>query len=259
MSENRNPLDEARQAALDLLAYCRANDWAGYDPYDALNSRVFRALPFLDFRLARLALTQGVKRSPVNLRPLLLVPRTPNPKGIALFLASTVKAGQGLCARGFGAHPAAGRNASVSPVPRTDAGLLGLQLRLAAEVRARPQGFAEHHLHDLRRQRPARRGRMGARSPPGRSPLASAADFILQNLFSRESGGRSRFRYTLVGNDEVHNANLLGAAYLCRIARVTGDRRYLEPALEAARFSVGRQHDDGSWRLWRSSDPTMDR
>ena len=29
-----------------LLAYCRANDWAGYDPYDALNSELFKALPF---------------------------------------------------------------------------------------------------------------------------------------------------------------------------------------------------------------------
>ena len=72
MSGHRSPREEARRAALDLLAYGRANDWAGYDPYDALNSRLFKLLPFLNFRLARLALTQAVKRSPVNLRPLLL-------------------------------------------------------------------------------------------------------------------------------------------------------------------------------------------
>jgi mannose/cellobiose epimerase-like protein (N-acyl-D-glucosamine 2-epimerase family) len=73
-----------------------------------------------------------------------------------------------------------------------------------------------------------------------------AADFVLENLFSREDG-KPCFRYTLVGRDEVHNANLLGAAYLCRVGRVSGDRKYLEPALEAARFSVTRQHEDGSW------------
>jgi len=36
--------NEIKIAALKLLAYCRANDWAGYDPYDALNSGIFKAL-----------------------------------------------------------------------------------------------------------------------------------------------------------------------------------------------------------------------
>ncbi len=62
----------AKQAAFKLLAYCRANDWAGYDPYDALNSRLYQSLPILHFRLARLVLTQGLKRCPLNLRPLLV-------------------------------------------------------------------------------------------------------------------------------------------------------------------------------------------
>ncbi len=39
--------NEVQAIILKLLAYCRANDWAGYDPYDALNSRLFGALPFL--------------------------------------------------------------------------------------------------------------------------------------------------------------------------------------------------------------------
>src|SRR5262245_66612236 len=84
-------LDAAREIALKLLSYCRANDWAGYDPYDALNSRIFQALPFLNFKLARLALTQANKRSPINFRPLLLVPKSHNPKGLALFLVSLLK------------------------------------------------------------------------------------------------------------------------------------------------------------------------
>ncbi len=88
----RNDLSPAvKETALKLLAYCRANDWAGYDPYDALNSRVFQALPFLNFKWSRLALTQLNKRSPINLRPLLLVPKSQNPKGLALFLVSLLK------------------------------------------------------------------------------------------------------------------------------------------------------------------------
>src|SRR3989475_10896663 len=83
--------EDLRAVALRLLTYCRTNDWAGYDPYDALNSRVLSALPFLDSRLPRLVLTQALKRSPVNIRRLLLIPKTQNPKAIALFLAACLK------------------------------------------------------------------------------------------------------------------------------------------------------------------------
>ena len=83
--------EDATAASVKLLGYCRANDWAGYDPYDALNSRFFTALPFLDSRLPRLLATQALKRSPVDLRPLMLVPRTQNPKAMALFLAAALR------------------------------------------------------------------------------------------------------------------------------------------------------------------------
>jgi len=76
---------------LKLLAYCRANDWAGYDPYDALNSRVFAALPFLDARLPRLVLTQVLKRSPIDFRRFMFIPKTQNPKAIALFLSAFLR------------------------------------------------------------------------------------------------------------------------------------------------------------------------
>src|SRR5260370_25128128 len=83
--------DDAEAAIVKLLAYCRANDWAGYDPYDALNSKALKALPFLNFRLSRLVLTQALKRSPINIRRLMLIPKTQNPKAIALFLSALLK------------------------------------------------------------------------------------------------------------------------------------------------------------------------
>src|SRR5947207_10353661 len=69
----------------DLWKWCRANDFAGYDPYDALNSLLFQATPLKSSPTARLAWVQFFKRSPVNLRRLARVPRERNAKGIALF------------------------------------------------------------------------------------------------------------------------------------------------------------------------------
>ena len=45
----------------------------------------------------------------------------------------------------------------------------------------------------------------------------------------------------------VHNANFLAAALLCRVQKFTGRRELLEPALRVARYSVAKQHIDGSW------------
>src|SRR4030095_13180043 len=73
------------QAFADLLVWCREHNFAGYDPFDALNSRVFQLTPLNHSRAARLIWTQVLKRFPVNLRPLLRVPPQKNSKGLALF------------------------------------------------------------------------------------------------------------------------------------------------------------------------------
>lgn len=72
---------------LKLKSYCEAENFKGWDPYDGLNSKIFNALPFKHWDLARLAWIQGFKRSPINFRKILMVPKEHNAKGIALFLS----------------------------------------------------------------------------------------------------------------------------------------------------------------------------
>jgi len=236
----------AKSTALKLLAYCRTNNWVGYDPYDALNSRVFRTLPFLDFRLARLVLTQSVKRCPVNLRPLLLVPKTPNPKGIALFLSSLVRLSRCGWAEADGMiGPMAAKLLSLRS-PGESRACWGYNFDWQQRTVLVPKGSpniicstsAGNALLDAYEQAP---------EPAWLSAAVSAAEFILNDLYWRRDGSKASFSYTILGRDEIHNANLLGAAFLCRVGRLSGERRFIEPALEAARYSVARQHNDGSW------------
>jgi len=92
---------QVTRAIESLLQYCRSNNWAGYDPYDALNSLLLQRLGLYSAKLPRLAVTQFLKRSPINLRRLLLVPKEQNPKGIALFATALIKlARQGLADMG---------------------------------------------------------------------------------------------------------------------------------------------------------------
>lgn len=74
-----------------LLRYGRRNGWAGYDPYDALNSVLLQRLGLFKAKLPRLAFTQFLKRSPINFRRLLMVPKEQNPKGMALVTSALIK------------------------------------------------------------------------------------------------------------------------------------------------------------------------
>ena len=237
--------DVARAAALELLDYCRAHDWAGHDPYDALNSRLFAALPFLDAKLPRLLLTQALKRSPVDLRRLMAVPRTQNAKALGLFLAAVLRLdragvpGAGALVEPMIEHLIALRSPGV---PRWCWGYsFPWQTRSIVVPRHAPNlvctSFVGGALLDAAEQGETRCLDMAA----------SAADWILGELSWSDAEGPA-FAYPLASaRVRIHNANFLGAAFLARVARLTGERRYLEPALRVARASAARQRDDGSW------------
>src|ERR1019366_4898309 len=46
---------------------------------------------------------------------------------------------------------------------------------------------------------------------------------------------------------QVYNANFLAAALLCRVSKLTGEERFIGPALAVTRCSVAQQKQDGSW------------
>lgn len=80
--------DESFQS---LKSYCETQNYAGWDPYDGLNSKIFQKTSFKRWSLPRLVLIQSFKRSPINFRRLLLVPKEHNAKGIGLFLSGYCK------------------------------------------------------------------------------------------------------------------------------------------------------------------------
>jgi hypothetical protein len=238
---------EVEPAIAKLLAYCRANDWAGHDPYDALNSGIFTALPFLDSRIPRLVLTQALKRSPVNLRPLLLVPRTQNPKALALFLSALLRL--------RGQRRTEGVDADIEYLIERLAALRspsqpyccwGYSFPWQTRTVVVPAGapnlvctcFVANALLD------AWKAGGDARCL---EMVSSAAAYLTDELYW-ENGDSAGFSYPMPSvRVPVHNANLLAAALLCRMYAHTREDRFLAPALRVARYSAGRQRPDGSW------------
>ena len=76
---------DVQQAYDGVYAWAQAEEFAGHDPFDGLESRVFQATPLKHIALARLAWLQMVKRAAVDLRETLRVPKGVNAKGVALF------------------------------------------------------------------------------------------------------------------------------------------------------------------------------
>lgn len=62
------------------------DDFKGYDPFDFLNSRIFKKTFLNKFYISRLIWIQFGKRFPLNLRNILGVNKERNPKGVALII-----------------------------------------------------------------------------------------------------------------------------------------------------------------------------
>ncbi|HZO07635.1 MAG TPA: glycosyltransferase family 2 protein, partial [Solirubrobacterales bacterium] len=75
-------VDEVGETILQLEDYGNRSGWAGTDPYDGQNATRF-AGPLRRSALGRRVLTQAVKRSPLDLRPLLGIAPTRNAATVA--------------------------------------------------------------------------------------------------------------------------------------------------------------------------------
>jgi hypothetical protein len=82
MTEPRLHLDQILDK---VYSWSKKEKFLGYNKHDGLNSPIMSSL--LGWaKWPRIIAIQAVMRSPVNIRPILLVPKTINPKGLALFV-----------------------------------------------------------------------------------------------------------------------------------------------------------------------------
>ncbi|HEV2706301.1 MAG TPA: hypothetical protein VGV59_10280 [Pyrinomonadaceae bacterium] len=242
--------DEIVRAYHELAAWCRERDYAGHDPFDALNSRLFQATPFVRrSRAARILWTQLFKRSPVNLRRAALVPAGRNPKGTALFTLAAL-------ARWRTTH---------SDEDEREARTL-LDSLLADRIQTASGATAWGYNFDWQS-----RAFFAPRGTPTVVPTAFAAralveaardfsddtylrvarrvcDFILRDLVRTvETSDEVCFSYTPLDRSRIFNASLLAAETLAEVGARTGEQELCAWALRAARYVVRRQRGDGSW------------
>ena len=236
------------QSFNELLAWCRERNFAGYDPFDALNSRVFQLTPLNQSRTGRLIWTQALKRFPLNLRPLLRVPPQKNSKGLALFALATL------------AHYRRVKTVEAETQTRQLLGELW-QARIKGYSGAAwgynfawqsrnffaprdtpmivPTAFAARAFIEAHRAFNDDRYLQMARS---------SCDFILNDLNRTvDTKDEVCFSYSPLDRTQIFNATLLAAETLASVGALSEEGTLCGLALRTAHYVIGKQRKDGSW------------
>jgi hypothetical protein len=229
-----------------LLDYCEGEKWQGFDPYDGLNAPLTRALAPMG-KFMRILLIQFFKRSPLNLRKLVLMKKDYNPKALGLFLSATtklyrlsgderykslsyqfidhlVKHKSRDCYGACWGYNFDWQSRSFF-LPRFTPSVVVTSFVADAFLEAY-EVFGEERFLDVAR---------------------SSCGFLLNNLNRTYRKEALCFSYSPLDRSVIHNANILGAHLLSRVAHLTGEEKLKRFASDAVDFVVRHQNPDGSW------------
>lgn len=232
-----------------LAEWCEKEGYKGYDPYDGLNSRLFRSIPLLSKnRYARLAWIQLFKLSPLNLRPVTGVRKEYNPKALGLFLS------------GFSnLYRKENNHEYLSKIRFFSDELIRLrndswsgsswgynfdwQARAFFQPKYTPTVVATTFIGCAL---------LDAYELTGEKKLLDhargACEFILNDLNrTYDKDGDFAFSYSPLDKSVVFNASLLGSRLLSRVYSITGEVVLSENAAKSVRYCCKHQADNGSW------------
>ncbi len=242
-------LTEINKSFQKLRSYCEEEQFKGWDPFDGLNSQLFKSIPIIrNSRLCRLAWIQFFKKSPVNFRALTGIAKSFNSKGLGLFLT-------GYC------------NLYKSNQDKSCLDRIHFLTNKIIELQNRNySGSCWGYNFDWQARaffQPANTPTVVVTSFVGDSlfnayeitnekrvldTALSAADFVLKDLNrTYDEKGNFSFSYSPLDNTQVFNASLLGVRLLSSAYMYTKNELYKAEAQKAVRFACDRQQANGAW------------
>jgi hypothetical protein len=249
-ADRDNLKQQVYQSILGVSGWLEKGNYRGYDTFDGLNSKLLRPLTF-ETSFLRTVLQQGIRRFPLNLRPLLGVPKGPSSKGM------------GFLARGFiRLHQATGDNAWRDKA----------EMALGWLIQNRSTGYSgacwgNHFDYQCRSfYLPKDAPTVVWTSLIGHAFLdayeyfqkdsylqvaVSSCEHILHDLETFPDGDALCIGYIpaqiSAKNKQVHNSSTLGASLLARTYSHTRNESYRALAEKAMRYTAQHQRNDASW------------
>jgi hypothetical protein len=242
-------VDKITSSIQKLLSSIESESYRGYDPYDALTSPLFKLPLFNSNKTLRFGFQQLLKRSPINVRRLLFIPKGYNPVTLGL----CIQAYTNLTAV-FPSQKAAFENK--------------INLLIAELKKLIPTGF--HGAcwgYDFAWQ--ARHAEIPAFQPTvvatgiitnalyvcykrtgnheAMDLCKSAADFVLHDLNRTHDGPLFCFSYSPFDKQQVYNASAKGIRLLSQVYAETGNGDLKTAAALATAYLIKQQQPNGSW------------
>jgi rhamnogalacturonyl hydrolase YesR len=238
--------DQVDESVSRLSGWLERNDYRGYDTFDGLNARFVRPLTFNN-KLLNTVLQQGVRRFPINLRPLLGVAKSRSTKGM------------GFLARGFIRLYQATGDAAWA-----DKAEFALQWLMENQTQGYSGACWGNHFDYQSRSFYLPKGvptvvwtsLIGHAFLDGYDHFqndrylevaVSACQHILRDLDTFPDGEALCISYIPGKNSQVHNANTLGASLLARTYSYTRTESYRALAEKAIQYTAQHQRLDASW------------
>jgi hypothetical protein len=234
------------ESIIRLFRWLEKNDYRGYDTFDGLNAKFLRPLTF-ENRFLRTVLQQGVRRLPVNVRPLLGIQKSHSTKGMA-FLA-----------RGFmRLHEATGE------AVWADTAEFALQWLIKHQSEGYSGACWGNHFDYQSRSFYLPKGvptvvwtsLIGHAFLDGYDHFEkdqymeialSACEHIVRDLEKYPDGQGACISYIPIGKSLVHNANTLGGSLLARTFSYTRNEAYRVLAQKAMQYTASYQRPNASW------------
>lgn len=232
-----------------LEDYCRKEEFKGWDPYDGLNSRLFKSIPLISKnRTARLIWIQTFKRSPINLRHVTGVKKDYNPKALGLFLGSYCNMFSKNSERSNLEYIQFFSEKLIELQNKEWSGSCwGYNFDWQARAFFQPKNtptvvatvFNANALLDAYEITKDEKLLKTARS---------SCDFILNDLNRTfDEKGNFSFSYSPLDKSVVFNASLLGSRLLARVYNFTGEINLIEESKKSVDFCCNFQNENGSW------------
>ena len=246
MATEQTLTDQAIEACQQGLSWSKERDYAGYDPYDGLNSPLLSSVA--TNWLTRLVAMHGVHKCPVNIRPLLGVPKERNPKGISLFATAYLNE-----------YRRTGNEATLEEATEL---LEWLRTNQSPGYEEAAWGYNFDWQNAREFFLPAYEPSIVVTVFCGRAFLEyhevtgdawaldvarSAVRFIRNEINTEIVHGVEAYTYTPHDSFVLVNTNALAADFFYRVASSAGDGNLEARASELFDFVVETQTDDGGW------------
>jgi hypothetical protein len=229
-----------------LFRWIEKEDYKGYDTFDGLNARFMRPFTFNN-KFLRMALQQGVRRFPINLRPVLGVKKNHSTKAMGFFARAFIRLSR---TTGSPAWSEKARFALQWLVENKSPGYSGAcwgnhfdyQSRSSYSLKGEPSvvwtsliGHAFLDAYDFFQE------------DSYLKVAVSACEHIIRDLGAYRDGDTLCIGYFPTSTHRVHNANTLGASLLARTYSHVHNDAFREHALQAIYYTAKYQRGDDSW------------